>query len=323
MKKLLVAVLLVVVAVAAGWAWSRRAAPATEGWLGYVEAESSFIAAPVAGSLATLDVARGDTVAAGARLFALDPQAASADTRRLQAGIALAEARRADLLKARQRPEEIAIVRANQAQARANIERAQHDHDRTAALNAKGFATNAQLDAARATLRSAQAVLAAAVAQERAGMLTGRADDIAAADALIASTRAELAVQKRRDREIAPLAVAAARVEQTFFNPGEWVPANAPVVSLIEPGRIKLRFFVPQDSVARLRPRARVQVSCDGCGAPFGATVRYIAPRAEFTPPVIYSERARGKLVFMVEAVPDGDPARLQPGLPVEVRPAP
>ena len=140
--------------------------------------------------------------------------------------------------------------------------------------------------------------------------------------AAIAEARATLAAQQRRTVEIAPLAPAAAQVEQTYFNPGEWVPANAPVVSLLEPGRIKLRFFVPEAVVAKLRPGTRISASCDGCGAAFGATVRYVAPRAEFTPPVIYSERARSKLVFMVEAVPDGDPARLHPGLPVEVRPA-
>ncbi|HPU14975.1 MAG TPA: HlyD family efflux transporter periplasmic adaptor subunit [Polymorphobacter sp.] len=317
--------ILAIIAVAglalAVWTWFSQRPAVSEGWLGYVEGEALYVAAPVAGTLESLDVRRGDSVAAGARLFALNPQAASADTRRLQAAIAIAESRRADLLKARQRPEEIAIIHANQAQARASVERAQHDYDRTAAINAKGFATNAQLDAARATLQAAQAALAATLAQERAATLTGRADDIAAATALIASTRAELVAQQRRDREIAPVAAAAAQVEQTFFNPGEWVPANAPVVSLLEPARIKLRFFVPEAVVAKLRPGTRVTASCDGCGAPFGATVRYVAPRAEFTPPVIYSERARSKLVFMVEAAPDGDPARLHPGLPVEIRP--
>ena len=294
----------------------------TEGWLGYVEGESIFVAAPVAGTLASLNVTRGAAVAAGAPLFALDPQTSNADLAQLQAAVIAAQAHRDDLLKARQRPAEIAIIRARQAEARASLVNAQQDYDRVAAINARGFAANSQLDAARATLKSATAAVAAAEAEEGAGLLAGRSDDLHAAEAAIAEARAAVTAQQRRTIEIAPIAAAAAQVEQTYFNAGEWVPANAPIVSLLEPGHIKLRFFVPEEVVATLRPGTRVTASCDGCGPTFGATVRFIAPRAEFTPPVIYSEHARGKLVFLVEAAPDGDPARLHPGLPVEVRPA-
>jgi HlyD family secretion protein len=317
----LLLVVVVALAVAAGWLWLNRRPAAPEGWLGYVEGESIYVAAPVAGTLARLDVMRGGSVAAGAPLFALDPATTNAELARLQQAVTAAQARRDDLLKARQRPAEISIIRARQAEARATLANAQVSYDRVAAINARGFATNAQLDAARAALKSAQAALAAAEAEEGAALLAGRSDDVRAAEAAIGEARAAVTAQQRRTVEIAPVAPAAAQVEQTYFNPGEWVPANAPVVSLLEPGRVKLRFFVPEAVVASLRPGTRVTASCDGCGAPFGATVRYVAPRAEFTPPVIYSERARSKLVFLVEAVPDGDPARLHPGLPVEIRP--
>jgi HlyD family secretion protein len=313
----------IVAAAIAGWQWFSRRPAVTEGWLGYVEGESIYVAAPVAGTLARLDVTRGGNVAAGARLFALDPATTNADLARLQAAVASAEARRDDLLKARQRPAEIAIIRARQAEAQATLVNAQAQYDRIAAINARGFATNAQLDDARATLKAAMATRAATQAEEGAGLLAGRSDDLRAAEAAIVEARAAVAAQARRTVEIAPAAPAAALVEQTYFNPGEWVPANAPVVSLLEPGRVKLRFFVPESIVATLRPGTRVTASCDGCGPPFGATVRFIAPRAEFTPPVIYSERARSKLVFLVEAAPDGDPARLHPGLPLEIRPVP
>ena len=319
--KPILAIIVVVLLAVVGWAWFSQRPAVSEGWLGYVEGEAIYVAAPVSGALESLDVRRGDSVAAGARLFALNPQAASADTRRLQAAIAIAEARRADLLKARQRPEEIAIIRANQAQARANVERAQRDYDRTAAINAKGFATNAQLDAARATLHAAQA---GAGGDNRAGTRRNahwpcrRHCRRVGADRLdtrrtggAATPRPRNRAGRRRHR--------ASRTD--VFQPRRMGAGERPVVSLLEPGRIKLRFFVPEDVVAKLRPGTRVSASCDGCGAAFGATVRYVAPRAEFTPPVIYSERARSKLVFMVEAAPDGDPARLHPGLPVEIRP--
>lgn len=299
------------------WWWLSRPR-AEEGWLGYVEGEAIYVAAPVAGTLASLDVTRGGQVAAGQRLFALDPQANAAELARLAAAVAAAKAEVADLEKARQRPEEIAIIRARQDSARAELVRARQEYDRIAVLNRQGFATNAQLDNVRAAVRAADAALAAALSEESAGRLAGRADQIRAAQDAVVQAEAALAAQRRRGQEIAPVAAAAALVEQTYFNPGEWVPANTSVVSLLEPARIKVRFFAPEDAIAGLAPGTPVRVTCDGC-APFAARVAYVSPRAEFTPPVIYSERARGKLVFLVEARPDGDPARLRPGLPVEV----
>jgi HlyD family secretion protein len=92
------------------------------------------------------------------------------------------------------------------------------------------------------------------------------------------------------------------------------------VVAIIPDDKRKIRFFVPQDRIAGLKPGAAVRFTCDGCGAARSATIRFIAPRAEFTPPVIYSEHARAKLVFMVEAaLPVGQPLPL--GLPVAVAP--
>jgi len=48
--------------------------------------------------------------------------------------------------------------------------------------------------------------------------------------------------------------------------------------------------------------------------------VSYISPRAEYTPPVIYSRETRSKLVFMIEIVFDPpSAAKLHPGQPVDV----
>jgi HlyD family secretion protein len=109
-------------------------------------------------------------------------------------------------------------------------------------------------------------------------------------------------------------------VHDTFFVAGEWVPAGKPVVSLLPPGNIKLRFFVPATVVGALHVSQNIKAACDGCGAPLAATISYVSPAAEFTPPVIYSREARTKLVFMVEARPSAaDAARLKPGQPVDV----
>jgi HlyD family secretion protein len=101
---------------------------------------------------------------------------------------------------------------------------------------------------------------------------------------------------------------------------GEWVPAGAPVVSVLPAANVKARFFVPETELGRVRVGQGVKLACDGCGAPIDAKVSFIATQAEFTPPVIYSKDSRAKLVFLVEARPSpADAVKLHPGQPVDV----
>ena len=106
----------------------------------------------------------------------------------------------------------------------------------------------------------------------------------------------------------------------TYFRAGEFVPAGQPVVQLLPAGAVKARFFVPEAEAAALKPGDALQLSCDGCGAPLAARVSRVASQAEYTPPIIYSNTQRTRLVFMVEARPDAaDAARLRPGQPLGV----
>ncbi|MFN3457954.1 MAG: HlyD family secretion protein [Novosphingobium sp.] len=291
-------------------------------WLGYVEGEPLLIAAPVPGTLASRPVTRGQEVERGAPLFTLDPRTTDAEGAQLAAQVAAAKAQAANLAQGRNRAPEQAAAQAALASARAQAARAGADFERIAALAGKGFASRTQLDAARAARDSASAAVQQAQAVLASGSLTaGRPEQQVAARASIGAAQAALQAQQRRREEIAPVAPAKGVVEQTFYDPGEWVPANLPVLSVLPDDQRKLRFFVPQERVARLKVGATVHFTCDGCGAgERSAKISYISPRAEFTPPVIYSERARAKLVFMVEAaLPPAQPLPL--GLPVAVVP--
>ncbi|MFM5884323.1 MAG: HlyD family secretion protein [Novosphingobium sp.] len=307
------------IAAAVWYFWPQQRAA---NWLGYVEAETLYVAAPVSGRLATRPVERGASVAQGAPLFSLDPETTDADTARLEAQVAASQAQANDLAEARQRAPEIAVSRAAEAQASAQLTKAQNDFSRVAALSSRGFASLAQLDAARAARDAAAAALAQTRAQIASGEISaGRSGQIAAARADSAAAAAALRGQRQRRREIAPVAPAKGVIEQTYYNPGEWVPANAPVVSVLPDDRRKVRFYVPQDRIAAIHPGAAIRFSCDGCGGAREARISYVSPRSEFTPPVIYSEHARAKLVFMVEALLPVSDKPLPPGLPVEVTP--
>ena len=110
-----------------------------------------------------------------------------------------------------------------------------------------------------------------------------------------------------------------ATVEETLFEPGEWVQAGSPVVTLLPPANLKIRFFVPEPELATVATGKKVQIRRDGAAGLVDATVSYISPRAEFTPPVIYSRESRLKLVFLCEARMVSTNITLHPGQPVEV----
>ena len=131
--------------------------------------------------------------------------------------------------------------------------------------------------------------------------------------------RATLTRAERRLEEMAPKAPSDALVEDTMALPGDFVQAGTPVVSLLPPDKIKLRFFVPEAALASTRRGDVVSFRCDGCPAGLRARITYVSPRAEYTPPVIYSIGSRAKLVFMIEAQPIDPPIRLNPGQPVDV----
>ena len=285
---------------------------------GYAEGELVRMAAPVEGQLAQLAVARGDGVEAGARLFALDATVERAARDEAAAALRQAEADLADLRKGAREPE-LAAIDAQRAQAEADLRLAEQRLRRQQELVASNAAARDRLDEATAAAEHGRARISQLAADRAVAALPGRDDRIAAAEAQVEAARAALARTERRLAEIAPAAPVAARVEDTHFRPGERVPAGRPVVSLLPPENVKLRFFVPEPQLGRLWPGKEVAWACDGCPSGLTARVGFIAGEAEFTPPVIYSVGSREKLVFMVEAWPAAG-FLPRPGQPVDVR---
>jgi HlyD family secretion protein len=112
---------------------------------------------------------------------------------------------------------------------------------------------------------------------------------------------------------------AAGTIQQIYFRPGEMVPAGRPVVALLPPGNVKIRFFVPEAALPTIALNDIVAVQCDGCAPDLTARVSFISRSVEYTPPVIYSLDERSKLVFLIEARPPR-PDNLRVGQPVTVR---
>ncbi len=300
------------------------AKPSDPGWSGYVEGDYVYVAAPLAGRLAQLSARRGEIVARGAPLFALDADSERAASEEAAARVAVAQAQAADTGKGK-RGDELAVAQAQLAQAQAQAALAASELARQQQLIAQGFISASRLDDARTSARQTQARVAELSAALRVARLPARSDERNAAVASTQAAEQALRQARWREQQKRQAAPADARVAETFFRVGEWVNAGQPVVALLAPGGTKARFFVPEAELAAIRTGQPVTIHCDGCGAPIRARIDFIATQAEYTPPVIYSNTQRSRLVFMVEARPDDvlDGPRLKPGQPVDVRRAP
>jgi len=138
--------------------------------------------------------------------------------------------------------------------------------------------------------------------------------------ALVESQQAALEKAKWAFDQKQQFAPANAFVQDTLYRSGEWVAAGNPIVVLLPPSKIKTRFFVPQEILPKIHAGQTVSVMFDGAPHSYPATVSYILTQNEFTPPVIYNQENRSKLVYMIEAkFPASDATELRPGQPVDV----
>jgi len=168
---------------------------------------------------------------------------------------------------------------------KAAVTNARIEFDRAKSLRETGTGTQKALDDAEAALRSAEARLASSQAR---------------------LTRREV------------FSPQAGTIQQIYYRPGETVPAGRPVLALLPPGNVKLRFFVPETVLPKISLGDIVHIGCDGCAPDLSARVSFISRSSEFTPPVIYSLEERNKLVYLIEARTE-QTQNLRVGQPISV----
>lgn len=320
--KRLVRILLIALAVSAVWWFLAPGEPTgPRPFLGYVEADSIFVAPKAGGRLVSLRAEEGESVQAGDELFALDSETETAAVASAEARLAQAKAELAGLKVPRQRPPEIAALEAKREQALASAELSKAELERQQRLYEERTAPEARLDQARTAYRRDIAGVTEVARQIEAANLPGRDEEIAAAEANVEASRAALdqARSALADRSVA--VPEGGRVLDLLYRIGEMVPAGQPVAEILPPANLLVRFYVPEAELAHLGQGDRVAISCDGCPPDLSGRISFVASEAEFTPPVIFSREERSKLVFRLEAKPDDGAEALKPGLPVEVRP--
>lgn len=297
------------------------AEPEDGAWQGYIEGEFVQLASPYAGQLQQLYVHRGDQVAQGKPVFALEQASERAARLEAEERLRAAEARLANLRTGR-RPAEIEALRAEVEQAKSALALSTSQLAQQKKLFEGGFIAQARLDEAATTRARDAARLAEAQAQLRtAQQPLGRAGERAAAEGEVAAARAALEQAAWRVAQKTVDAPVAGLVQDTYYTEGEWVPAGRPVASVLPPQNVKARFYVPETALVSVAPGRTIEIRCDGCPRAYAGQVTYVSPQAEYTPPVLYSRETRAKLLYLVEArVAFAQGAELRPGQPVDVR---
>lgn len=291
-----------------------------EAYQGYAEGEFVYVSSSQPGRLDQLTVARGQQVAAGARLFALESAQEQAAERQAQHQLAAAQAQLEDL-KTGKRPAEVAVTSEQLAQSEIAARKSRSQRERDEAQYRAGGISREQLEATRAQADADAAKVLELEHQVQVARLPGREGQLRAQAEQVQAAAAAAAEATWKLDQKTLVAPKAGLVYDTLYREGEWVAAGTPVIRMLPPENIKVRFFVPETVVGGLAPGRTVSVRCDGCAAEVPATISFISPESEYTPPVIYSNETRAKLVYMIEARPSPqDAPKLHPGEPLEVR---
>lgn len=287
---------------------------------GYIDAELAYMSSSKSGKLAVLNLERGDLVKNEDLLFELEKEP---EKSALEQGQKKVEESRARLENAEkgQRPTELEAIESKIIQAKARYDLAQLTWQRQVDLVKAKAAPQSAVDTAKKDMDEIKGQIDELEATLKTAKLGSRIDEIVAARAQLQQAEADLErLQWEYDQKTVKSSVYGS-VFDTYFEIGEKVAAFKPVLSLLVPTEIRAIFFVSEPELSQIKIGQKFEITCDGCKKKFLATISFIAPQAEFTPPVIYGRERRSDLVFRVEGKLDlEDAVQMHLGMPIEVK---
>ncbi|MDP5129579.1 MAG: HlyD family efflux transporter periplasmic adaptor subunit [Paraglaciecola sp.] len=292
-------------------------------YTGYVEAELVYLAAPQAGWLSNMPWQAGDTLTSNTLVFSLDDEQQLAAIKEAQARLAQAKAQERNGLTGA-REQEIAELNAQRQQAQVAVDFAASEKTRWNKLVEEGLAPaskSSQVNADYASSIAKLKTITAGIEVARLGVRQELTNSAIAAEQA-AQANLEQAQWQLSQRQV--ISQISGKIEEIFYRQGEFITAGKPVLAILPKDALIIRFFVPQAALSQFNVGQSVNIHADGVTAPIDAHIFHIARSAEFTPPVIYDEQSRQKLMFLLEArlfAQDAGDHLLRPGLPVEVTP--
>lgn len=262
---------------------------------------------------------RGDAITQAEELFQLDPMPEQAGVKQQNSTVMSQKATLNDMMQAQRAP----IIKSNEAelkQAQSRLVLAEKTYDRYQLLYNKKNISEEKLDVSLSLYQSAKQAVIAAKNKLADSQLAARKEQITAQRYGLKAAKAQAVQAQWQLKQKTVQAPTSGLLFDVFFHPGEWVPAGQPVVSLLAPQYMYVQFYVSESDFSSLKLGEKIEFKCDGCKANNSAVISYISPKAEYTPPVIYSDETRSKLVYAVKAkLPIATALNYHPGQPVQI----
>lgn len=264
-------------------------------------------------------VNKGDVVKDGQKLVKLESFDANNVLLRADEKL-LAERALLNNLGSGERPEELEIIRSQLKKARSAESQAKRQLERYRSLYAKKAISISEWENIKDESAQKSAQVEELIHQLKARKLPARQDEINKQRSQVEAAKLEQDKARWDVEQTTIISPVNAKVFDVLYKAGERPSAGRPIVSLLPPNNIRVRFFIPEAKLAKFKTGMKVKLSCDACSSAVWGVVNYISPEAEFTPPVIYSTKRREKLIYMAEAIPTpAQAATLKVGQPFEV----
>jgi membrane fusion protein YbhG len=287
---------------------------------------------------------KAEVQAAQAALAELEAGSRPEEIAQAQAAATQAKAHLEEL-KAGSRPQEVAAAEAAKRSAAADAKRLEEDFERYSGLYQKQLVSTQQYDVARTAAQMAQARqreateqldmvkegprkeeieqarAAYAQAEQRYALVKKgpRREDIEQARARLEQARQSLAVAETRLGYATLVSPMNGVVLSKSIEPGEYVSAGTPIVTVGDLENVWLRAYVNETDLGRVKLGQSVRVTTDSYpGKSYQGQVSFISSQAEFTPKSVQTEKVRVKLVYRIKVDIQNSNRELKPGMPAD-----
>jgi HlyD family secretion protein len=287
---------------------------------GTVEATDADLGFQAPGRVLAIPVREGDAVSAGQELARQDAREMQAALDAASAQVAAADARLTELVRGA-RPQELATGEAAVRSATERSDEARRSADRARTLFEGGAISRQALDQATTALEVAVAQRQQAEEQLALVREGPRSESVSAQRAIVEQARANAA---RAEAALANAIITApfsGLVTSRHREPGEIVPAGAPVLTLLDPQDRWVRIYIREDQIGLVHLGLAAEIVSDTYpDRVYQGEVTFIGSEAEFTPRNVQTAEERIKLVYPVKVRITGDPGfELKPGIPADV----
>ena len=286
---------------------------------GTIEVTEVRIGFRMPGILTQRPVDEGDVVEKGALIAALDSREIQSRLAEAEAGVRVAQATLEELEKGFRR-EEVAQAEAAVREAAVQAKNLKAQADRSRSLFVEGGISREARDRDVTLAAAAESRHQSALEKLRLLQTGPRKEQIAAARGRLEQARAGVETLRVGMADMTAVSPIEGVVLRTHAEVGEMVAAVRPVATVADLSKPRLRVYLPERQIGRVRLGARAEVAVDAFpDRRFPGTVSFISSQAEFTPKNVQTLEERVKLVFAVDVQLDNQEGILKPGMPADV----